>query len=89
MPFPLATTDSPDAALDTPSASNALINPAPKLPATITREQAARAFAYWENETRNNPSKFYTADEAAQMEVCSLSEGRAICLFAYARQAAV
>jgi hypothetical protein len=57
-------------------------------PVTITREQAARAFADWENQIRTEPSRFYTADEAAQMEVCSLSEGRAISFFAYLRQGA-
>ena len=57
-------------------------------PVTITREQAARAFADWENEVRTDPFKFYTPDETAQMEVCSVSEGRAICLFAYLRQVA-
>lgn len=54
----------------------------------ITQEQAAHAFALWEEGLRADPSGFLTEDEVAQMEVSTVSEQRAICLFAYAREAA-
>ena len=56
------------------------------LQATITLEQASAAFAAWENEARADPSQFYTVEEADAMEVGTLSDQRAICLFAYVRQ---
>jgi hypothetical protein len=36
-----------------------------------------KAFEAWENEFRNDPSKFMTSEEAAALEVLPLSERRA------------
>lgn len=53
---------------------------------TFTDEELVQAFALWENEFRETPEGFYTPEEAAALEVATLSEGRAITLKAYLRK---
>lgn len=53
---------------------------------TLTQEQVTKAFENWENDCRQNPHEFLTAEEVASLEVSSISENRAVWLFAYARQ---
>ena len=54
--------------------------------ATLTREQVTLAFENWEVDFRESRADFMTPEETSEMEVCSLSESRALWLFAYARQ---
>lgn len=55
-------------------------------PVTISHAEIVAVFEAWENAYRANPEKFHTAEEAAALEVASLSESRAINFNAYLRQ---
>ena len=52
----------------------------------ITEEQLVQVFEDWENDYRANPETFMTEEECAEMEVATLSKGRAISFKAYLRQ---
>ena len=54
----------------------------------VSQEHLTQAFDLWEQDYRKDPSAFLTADEASQLEVATLSEGRAIAMIGYLRQAA-
>lgn len=45
-----------------------------------------QAFEDWENDFREDPNSFYTAEEVAAQAVASLSQSRAMALYAYMRQ---
>lgn len=52
---------------------------------TITRASAHKAFEAWESQFREYPDDFFTHEEAAAMEVATLSEQRAIFFMAFLR----
>lgn len=53
---------------------------------TFADEELVEAFSRWENDYREKLEGFYTPEEAAALEVATLSEGRAIALKAYLRE---
>ena len=55
-------------------------------PVICTHQELTEAFSRWENDYREKPEGFYTPEEAAALEVATLSEGRAIALKAYLRE---
>lgn len=52
----------------------------------MMNQEHAQAFEAWEKEWRENPDAFLTVEEAAAMELATLSEQQAITFAAYLRQ---
>lgn len=53
---------------------------------SCTMGDLAKAFETWEEEYRQSPEDFFTADEVSAMETASFGERSAIALAAYLRK---
>lgn len=51
----------------------------------MNEDQLTAAFEKWENEYRDSPADFLTAEETAAMEVATVSRARAIYFLALLR----